>query len=42
MPGADDLDDPLGFAESMGIDVLSTEGLDVGEAPENTAEEDGT
>jgi putative hydrolase len=32
MPGADDLDDPLGFAESMGSDPLSAEGL---EAPED-------
>jgi putative hydrolase len=33
MPGADDLDDPLGFADSMGSDPLSAEGLDAGDDP---------
>ncbi len=32
MPGADDLDDPLGFADSMGSDPLSAEGLELPEA----------
>jgi putative hydrolase len=40
MPGADDLDDPLGFAETMGSDPLNAESFEIPSEPEEPDEPD--